>query len=138
MENLAKTPVEIVQELIAIHTTRKEAVDKLTTQTSGEELTAKLSASAQQSDQFIAELMDELSNYGDSVQAGVDRQNEYQVRWKETLSNIDGMNTEEYGQAFEKLEDSLRQFYAGIKEPGVELPASLQEIVTGQAEALGK
>lgn len=136
MENLAKTPVEIVQELIAIHTTRKEAVDKLTTKAPGEELTAKLSTSAQQSDRFIAELMDELSNYGDSVQAGVDRENEYQVLWKETLSNIDGMNQEEYRQVFEKLEDSLHQFYAGIKETGTELPASLQEIVTNQAEAL--
>lgn len=29
METQNKTPVEIIQELIAIHTTRKEAVDKL-------------------------------------------------------------------------------------------------------------
>lgn len=136
MENLAKTPVEIVQELIAIHTTRKEAVDKLTTKTPGEELSAKLSASAQQSDRFIAELMNELSNYGDSVKDGVDRENEYQVRWKETLNNIDGMKPEEYSQAFEKLEDSLRQYYAGIQETGTELPASLQEMLTSQAEEL--
>lgn len=136
MENLAKTPVEIVQELIAVHTTRKEAVDKLTTKSPGEELTAKLSTSAQQSDQFIAELMNELSNYGDSVKDNVDRENEYQIRWKETLGNIDGMNPEEYRQVFEKLEDSLHKFYTGIQETGTELPASLQEILTRQAEEL--
>lgn len=136
MENLAKTPVEIVQELIAIHTTRKEAVDKLTTKTPGKELSAKLSASAQQSDQFIAELMSELSNYGDSIKDGVDRENEYQLRWKDTISNIDGMNPDESNQAFEKLEDSLRQFYTGINETGTELPASLQEMLTRQAEEL--
>lgn len=136
MESLAKTPVEIVQELIAVHTTRKEAVEKLTTKSPGEELTVRLSTSAQQSDQFIAELMDELSNYGDSVQAGVDRENEYQVLWKETLSNIDDINPDQSSRAFEKLEESLRQFYAGIRETGTELPASLQEIVTNQAQAL--
>lgn len=136
MENLAKTPVEIVQELIAVYTTRKEAVDKLTTKSPGEELTAKLSTSAQQSDQFIAELMNELSNYGDSVKDNVDRENEYQIRWKETSGNIDGMNPEEYRQVFEKLEDSLHKFYAGIQETGTELPASLQEILTRQAEEL--
>ncbi len=138
MENLAKTPVEIVQELIAVHTTRKEAVDKLTTKSPEEELAAKLSASEQQSDQFITELMNELSNYGDSVKDNVDRENEYQIRWKETSGNIDGMNQEEYRQVFEKLEDSLHQFYADILETGTELPASLQEIITNQAQALRK
>ena len=92
METQSKTPVEIVQELIAIHTTRKEVVDKLKEIPVTGNVADKLPGIIKQSDQFISELMNELSNFGDAVQGSVDRDNEYQEIWKKGLQNIDAMN----------------------------------------------
>lgn len=136
MESEIKTPVEIVQELIAINTTRKEAVDKFKNKQVAEDMGNKLSAAMQQSDQFIAQLMNELSNYGDAVAATADRENEYQLLWKKTLVNMDEMNPQEYGQAFQTLEDSLKKLYQSIAEAKTELPASLAEILNSQAGKL--
>jgi len=135
MESQA-TPVEIVQQLIAIHTTRKEAVEMFTGKNDEEEFTDKLSTSTQQSDAFITELMGELSNYGDGVQAGVDRENEYQMMWKETMSKMDGLQPNEYARTFRNMEDSLQRMYKTIIDTKADLPASLQDILTHQAEEL--
>lgn len=135
MESQA-TPVEIVQQLIAIHTTRKEAVEVLAGKNAEQELTAKLSSSAQQSDAFISELMGELSNYGDGVAAGVDRENEYQMMWKETMGKMDSLQPNEYAQTFRNMEESLQRMYKTIIDTKADLPASLQEILTRQLEAL--
>jgi ABC-type transporter MlaC component len=136
METQNKTPVEIVQELIAIHTTRKEVVDKLKEKQVTGNGTGELSAITQQSDQFITELMNELSNFGDAVQGDVDRENEYQVICKKALANIDTISPQEYQRTFEALEQSLKKIYENILNTASELPASFQEILTKQAGKL--
>ncbi len=136
MESEIKTPVEIVQEFIAIHTTRKEAVYKFKNKQVAEDMGNKLSAAMQQSDQFIAQLMNELSNYGDAVPATADRENEYQLLWKKTLVNMDEMNPQVYAKTFQTLEDSLKKLYQNIAEAKTELPASLVEILNSQSGKL--
>ncbi len=136
METQNKTPVEIVQELIAIHTTRKEVVDKLKQIQVTENVADKLQGIIKQSDQFISELMNELSNFGDAVPGEVNRENEYQVMWKNALSRIDTINPQESEQVFQALEKSLKKMYHDILDKISELPASLQEIVTKQEAKL--
>ncbi len=136
METQNKTPVEIVQELIAIHTTRKEVVDKLKQIQVTGNVADKLQGIIKQSDQFISELMNELSNFGDAVPGEVNRENEYQVMWKNALINVDTMNPQEGEQIFQALENSLKKMYHDILDKVSELPASLQEIVTKQEAKL--
>lgn len=133
---ITKTPVEIIQQLIAIHTTRKEAVDKLKTLqltgTTGDTLTA----AAQQSDEFIAEWMSELSTYGDAVMASVDREDEYQGIWKGALGKMDSMTQQEGEQTFHSLEDSLKRVYQDTIQSHTDLPASVAEILNSQSGKL--
>ena len=136
METQTKTPVNLVQELIAIHTTRKEAVEKFSGQENPENLTSDLTAAGQQSDKFIAELMSELSNFGDAVQAEVDRENDYQLTWKNTLGAIDTMNEQEKSRTFEQMEQNLKKFYQTMLDTSTELPVSLQDILQRQMKEL--
>lgn len=127
MDTQTKSPVEIVQELIAIHTTRKEAVEKLQ---------LPEGAQSQQSDQFIAALMSELSNFGDAVQSEAGRENEYQTTYKKILPEIDNMTPQQHQQAFGELEAKLKEVYDRLMETKDELPESLQTILTQQKEQL--
>jgi hypothetical protein len=136
MESQTSTPVEIVQELIAIHTTRKEASGKLKEKELTEDVLAKLTAASQQSDQFIAELMNELSNFGDAVQGDVDRENEYEKIWKNALRNIDATDSQGNAQTFQALEDGLKKIYNELLETKAKLPPSLQELISKQVGKL--
>lgn len=131
METESKSPVEIVQELIAIHTTRKEAAEKLSNSNS-EGFTIKLTGTAQQSDGFIKELINELSNFGDAVQETVNRENEYQVLWKSASANIESIDAAESERTFEEMEESLRRIYQTLLTNKSDLPASLSEIIVSQ------
>ncbi len=136
METQNKTPVEIVQELIAILTTRKEAINKLKEKQVTGNVADGLPAIVQQSDKFISELMNELSNFGDAVAGEANRENEYQVMWKKELPNIDMMSAPEYEQTFQTLEKSLKKMYQNILDKASELPTSLQEILIRQEAKL--
>jgi len=126
METQTKSPVQIVQEFIALHTTRKEAAERLHAD----------AAVMQQSDRFIAELMEELSNYGDAVMANTDRENEYQQTWKDTLGKMESMTPEKQAQTFQALEASLKHMYQTTLENGTDLPVPVREMLTKQAEGL--
>ena len=133
MDTQTKTPVEIVQELIAIHATRKEAAEKLMPAAGEGQHTG---SAAQQSDQFITALMNELSDFGDGVQSVAGRENDYQITYKNMLGSIDTLTPEEQEQAFQGLEESLKKVYKSILENKNELPESLQKIITEQNEKL--
>jgi hypothetical protein len=136
MEITTKTPVEVIQELIAIHTTRKDAVEKLTAKKPPNAEVAKLRSAAQQSDEFIAELMNELSNYGDAVMANVDRENEYQEIWKRSLGTIDSISPMEGEQTFQAMESALKKMYEHTLEANSDLPVSVAEILNRQLSKL--
>lgn len=126
METETKSPVQIVQEFIALHTTRKEAAEKLHADP----------VAAQQSDGFIAELMEELANYGDAVMASTDRENEYQQTYTNALGKVESMKAEEQAQTFQELEASLKKMYQTTLESETGLPEPLREILTKQADRL--
>lgn len=133
MDTQTKTPVEIVQELIAIHTTRKEAVEKL--KLSATEGTRAKTATGQ-SDQFIAALMNELSTFGDAVQSEAGRENDYQTTYKNMLAEIDTMSPQQQEQAFQELEEKLKAVYQTLLETKADLPESLQTLLAEQKEQL--
>ena len=131
-----KTPIEITQELIAIHTTRNEVLDKIREKEIEGDWSDKFSALHAQSDQFIMELMAELSNFGDSVQSHVDRTDEYHTASQNMLNQIDSLNPSDLSSEWDQLEKILRKIYRDILEIGSELPESLAAIVAAQAGRL--
>ncbi|MEO6721868.1 MAG: hypothetical protein ABIN67_15980 [Ferruginibacter sp.] len=133
MTTTIKTPIQVIQEIIAIHTTRKEVVQKL------KEFTSRidgLPAAEKQSDEFIAALLNELSNYGDGVSPMVDRDNEYQQTWKNALSTIDTATVDEQKELFLSMEKKLKEFYNDILKTQKDLPPSTIEILHKQNKLL--
>jgi hypothetical protein len=133
-----KTPIQIVQELLAIHTTRKEATEKLIALRLTIDTAAEVRVAAQDNDEAIAEWMGELSNYGDAVMASVDQENEYQKIYKNALGMIDAMTLQEREETFRLLEDSLKRTYQHTIAANTELPASTNEILNRQLNKLIK
>ena len=127
METQNKTTLDIIQELIAIYTTRQDVVEKLTSKAS-KEATGFMSDAKHQSEHFISELMGELSAFGDGVQDSPDRDNEYQQLWKAKLSSLDSLNAEQASGLFSELENKLGSIYTDILS-NKDLPDSLRQIL---------
>ncbi len=136
MEIQDKQTVQIVQDLIAIHSLRKEATDRLGKITgAGGKDTSALTQANQQSKALLPQLLDELSAYGDGVPSEADRNNEYMNIWNDALARIDALAPDEAIDIFFQLEDSLHHIYTGIAEKHVQLPAALQKIIqSGQSD----
>ena len=132
MSTIAKTPVEVIQELIAVHTTRKEAIEKIKTTGLPGDFGGMLGSAEKQSGEFIKELLSELSNYGDGVMAGVERDNDYHKIWKEALINIDSASIEDNKKVFLALEESLENIYRDILEGQGDQPPAVAEIINRQ------
>jgi hypothetical protein len=135
MDTSTKTPVDIIQELLAILSTRKEAADKLISRTDDGELTALLENSRNQSDAFIEPLMGELSHSGDAVQGETVRENEYHSIWQKAFQDIDSLDTLSARSVFQELELALKTHYLSLQEQ-TELPESLQELLNEQLAQL--
>lgn len=130
MEIKTKSTVDIIQEMILIHTTRKEAASKLLVISAAAD-TNKISLASGQSDQFISELLQELSNFGDAVQASPSQENEYCLIWNKAFKNIDSFNAEDAQGIFSMLEEALKNIYNKVGDLQ-QLPESLKEILTVQ------
>lgn len=136
METQQKTPVQVVQELIALHTTRKEACQKIMENGADQEVIEKATAAAGQSDAAIAALLAELAQFGDAVGASVDRDNPYQELYKQLLDDLKAPAAA--ANAFRQLEDSLKITYKQLMDAQTDLPPTLQQLIQKQYEALDK
>lgn len=131
-----KSPVEIVQKLIAIHTTRKEASEKMGNNSASLPLQGKLKAAAEQSDRFIKALLNELSQFGDAVQSEVNREDEYQQTWNNAMGNIDTIDASTLSETHQKLENTLLDIYSEIIDSYHDLPVSLNDLLISQVKEL--
>jgi hypothetical protein len=124
-----KKPIDIIQELIAIYSTRLDAINRLHIEDPRDKIKT-------QTDIFITELLDELSKYGDAVQTSSGRDNEYQQIWKGVVGKLDTLKNSESIKIFDQLEDSLQQYFKEIKKSIQNLPESLIEILKKQESIL--
>jgi seryl-tRNA synthetase len=131
-----KSPVEIVQKLIAIHTARKEASEKMVKNNASGNLQDKLSSSSAQSDRYINALLNELSQFGDAVQSEVNRDDDYNKLWNSVTVNIDTMDADSISGIFRQLENSLIKIYEQIIEAYKELPVTLNDLIVSQLKEL--
>ncbi len=131
-----KSPVEIVQNLIAVHTTRKEASEKMGNNNASHPLQDKLKSAAAQSDQFIKALLSELSQFGDAVQSEVNREDEYHETWNKAMVNIDSSDTSSLSGTIEQLENTLVDIYTQIIDSYNDLPVTLNDLLISQVKEL--
>lgn len=107
----SSSPVQAIQELIAVHSTRIEFTEKLSVKDLPADTKSRLAGMKTQSQQMTTELMNELSNFGDAVTGSVDHSNLYQSKYKETLSNIDELDAGETKKLIDSFEDIMRTTY---------------------------
>lgn len=101
--------MDIVQELLAILTTRAEALERLSF---SEGFNVKEILSNNQ--MMIDDLMNELSNFGDAVKSTAVRDNAYQQLWTANLDNIETIEEDDADILFSKLEQLLQKYYTEI------------------------
>lgn len=130
------SPVEIVQKLIAIQSTRKEVSERMTKNNAPDDLQEKLKSVAAQSDRFMKALLNELSQFGDAVQSEVNREDEYHEIMNKTMGNIDTMDTSVLTETFKQSENSLINIYSEITDTHQDLPDTLNELLNTQLKEL--
>ena len=135
MKNNTLSSVEITQKALGLLTTRKDICEKLAEKEDGG-LSKKLQDTLQQSDQFIKQLMNELSNYGDAVSSEIDRDTEYQAQWKKELEKMNNSEPRSLEKTFDDLEKSLQKAYKEMLENKDNLPESLKNILEKQLQEM--
>jgi seryl-tRNA synthetase len=130
----ASTPVDIIMEFIALQNTRKEAAERL--QSGTQTLNDRLNAAKSSADKAVAQLMNELSNFGDAVKAGVNKENEFFDNWNKIAPNTATLPDEEKDAVFTRMENDLYAIYLRVLKDEKNLPASIIEILQTQAGEL--
>jgi len=131
-----KTPVDIVQKLIALHTTRKEVCEKMVINTASKDIQDKLNAAMSQSDRFTKALLNELSEFGDAVQSEVNRDDEYHELWNKETANTDTMDASSSSDTFKQLENCLINIYTQTLDKYPDLPVTLNDLLISQVNEL--
>ncbi len=132
MQTENTNPINITQLFIALHTTRQEAATRL----EGKNLSKILIDANKQSTQFIADLISELSNYGDAVASTADRNNPYQILWINNLDKIEHLDEASSSNLFAEMELLLKNEYHLTLKGELDLPESLAQILTKQNETI--
>lgn len=131
-----KSPVEIVQTLLAVYTTRREAIEKIAKNESAQNLQSTVQPLAEQSERFSKALLNELSEFGDAVQSEVSRDDEYHQVWNKVVSDADTMEASSLSETFKNSESILVNIYSRIINENTDLPAALTELLTSQLNEL--
>jgi hypothetical protein len=131
-----KTPVDILQELIVMHTTRIEFSNKMLGKEVDQDSKTTFHKIAQQSTVFIEALMNELSNFGDAVKADANRNNEYNKIYTNVLVDFDTADITKLKDSFDKMEEVLKNNYVDMIEANKELSASILQILNAQLKSL--
>jgi hypothetical protein len=130
-----KTPVDILQELIVMHTTRVEFSNKMLGKIIDESLKTTFHKIIQQSSLFIEALMNELSNFGDAVKADANRNNEYNNIYTNVLVDFDAADITKLQYSFDKMEELLKNNYVDIIDANKELSTSMGQILNAQLKS---
>jgi hypothetical protein len=134
MEVQTRSPIDIVQEFITLQNTLKEATVRL--QPANGPINTKLAAANSAADEAIAQLMSELSNFGDAVKDSVSKEAAFYDGWNEVVNRLDTLSDEEKSLVFHKMEADLYAIYLAVLREENKLPESLKEALQKQAKQL--
>ncbi len=132
-----KSPVDILQEFIVMHTTRIECANKILAIEKNNTLAIDAEKIVQQSTGFIEALMSELSNFGDAIKADVNKNTSYNMLYPELLTEFVSEDSTIWEDGFKKMEGILRNNYLDVINANRELPASIIQVLETQATSLG-
>lgn len=80
--------------------------------------------------------MGELSNFGDAVNASVNKEKEFYDGWNEVVNHLDTLSDQEKISVFQKMEADLHAIYLRVLRDEKELPESINEVLQAQAAEL--
>jgi len=132
----AKSPEQLLEDIIAILNNRKELLDKLVKKfPQAHDGHRSFKQYFRQTKKFQSALLVELSAYGDGL-AGADPNNAYNDYWRNALKKWESINQTRLIPFWRTLESILRGIYKQILARGDSLPASLQHILLLQLQEL--
>jgi|GEM_PF-4178984 len=124
-----KTAITLLQELLGAHATRIAGYKHLNEQSPAsdkEQFTQRI----EQSNQYVAQLMEELAAYGDASQSEVNHNTPLNKQW--TAMNDEAADKKALANAEKALIDQYQQ---GLEEV-THMPDSLREILEKQQNTL--
>ncbi len=130
MATQAATPITTIQELIAAHTARIEGYEQL--KTHGQDHGNQFDENIQESQSYVAQLMEELAAYGDAAQSEVNRDTPLHKRWSELSVAPARVDPVQIADA----EKALVEKYRTILRDTADLPESLEKLLQKQMTAL--
>ena len=127
MQTSGQNPITWLQRLLAAHSVRKDGYEQLLSEKPDSE--EKYRERLRESERQAAQLVEELSAYGDAAQSEATQDNEYRRIWAKIKGNQS--DTKEINQS----ESLLIQLYdEAHAEP--ELPESLRSLLETQRQQL--
>jgi hypothetical protein len=143
MASTTKTTIMALQELLALHTSRSEAYDTFSRQTTDlahKQLFEKATLTSQTS---IKDLLTELSSYGDATQSQVDHQQHFLHLWSMLAQALTDKQEGEIKQAslltsLVAAEEASLKNYSELLTQVSDMPQSVSSLLTKQKEQLQK
>jgi putative protein kinase ArgK-like GTPase of G3E family len=130
-----KSPVDIVEAFLAMQNTRKEAAERFAWP-KDDVVADKLDKTKASAEKAIAQLMDELSQFGDAAKGAGSEENEVNRIWNGAAANLEDMSTQQKQQTLQRIENALQEQYAKTLAEQKDLPLSIQEALEAQAKDL--
>jgi hypothetical protein len=125
----AKSPEQLLEDIIGILNNRKELLDKLVKKfPHAHDGHRSFKQYLGQTKKFQSVLLAELSGYGDGL-AGADPNNAYNDYWRNALQKWESINQPRLIPFWRTLESILRGIYKQILTRRDSLPQSFQEIL---------
>jgi vacuolar-type H+-ATPase subunit I/STV1 len=132
-----------LQELLALHTSRSEAYDTFSRQTTDLAHKQLFEKAALNSHASIKDLLTELSSYGDAAQSQVDHQQHFLHLWSMLVQALTDKQEGEIKQSsllisLVAAEEALLKKYTELLTQVSDMPESVTSLLTRQKEQLEK
>lgn len=136
MENQVKNTPAVLQELMAVHNTRIHGYEQVQQQNADEELKTRLTDNILQSQKYIAEMVYELSQYGDAAQSDVNRDNTFHKVWADAEEDLAHEAKFTILDACQRIEEALLKTYDELLESVSDLPDSTRHLLQRQRQLI--
>lgn len=132
-----KNVVDLLQNFIAVHSTRKEiCVHLLENVKDDAALSSDLKSALQNSSVCINELLAELSLSGDAIKGFTDKKDPYHELWNTVLSRMDTASENDMSTGFIQLENELKHMYEKYADRKDTVPESVRTLFKKHAAGL--
>jgi len=143
MASTTTTTIMALQELLALHTSRSQAYDTFSRQTTDLAYKPLFEKAALNSDASIKGLLIELSSYGDAAQSQVDHQQHFLHFWSMLLQALTDKQEGEIKQAglltsLVAAEEASLKKYTELLTQVSDMPQSVTSLLSRQKEQLQK